>query len=566
MSFFKKQGFIIEQVRPKDYTQIKKLLIVNYVAGCGDALFVTSVIKAIKKVNPKIIIDLYGNVPSISVFQNNPDVREIFFHPKLSARYISALFDEYDEVLDTTIVKRNVRSEWVNVYDLLFEHAGVTEGEKRPYLYVSTKEKELLTREIKSRYDVDIGKEKIAIVETHASSDIRSWRVENGVELGRRLVQKGYKVFLTGQRKTNMGKEEVGIYDLFKQVDFRAALSLISFASLVVGPDSYSYHAAAAFNVPSVPIFSSFDPYNRMKYYNKCYPVYKPYKCGPCFCHTLNEDCPTKYLKEKIVPGSSVCMDSITVDEVMEVVNKAIKEDEVCILKPPIIIERDCPVCFNKAINNIIVSRKGDVYYRRCASCGLLYVDKFLPAQYTVDYLKYYERPKVLESSKRQAESIHKAILDNKLKVGSVFEVGCATGQTLKELKTKGWQVEGCEVIKFNNQPSFVHNVDFEDYTNTKKYDLIFGIQVLEHFKDTEKVLLKIKNMMHSKSILFMHTPDANKITSHADILINNQFCGEHTHLFTQKAVQTLCARIGFQIVRTTSVQSNLSLWLKIKD
>ena len=72
--------------------------------------------------------------------------------------------------------------------------------------------------------------------------------------------------------------------------------------------------------------------------------------------------------------------------------------------------------------------------------------------------------------------------------------------------------------------------------------------------------------MMHSKSILFMHTPDANKITSHADILINNQFCGEHTHLFTQKAVQTLCARIGFQIVRTTSVQSNLSLWLKIKD
>lgn len=108
----------------------------------------------------------------------------------------------------------------------------------------------------------------------------------------------------------------------------------------------------------------------------------------------------------------------------------------------------------------------------------------------------------------------HKAI--KKYFKGSIcLEIAPAQGVMTKELVgdfEKVYAVDGSENL-LNQIPSypnvFKYHSMIEDFDIDIKFDTIIMDHVLEHIKDTGKVLNKIKSLMHSKSNLIIGVPNA---------------------------------------------------------
>lgn len=375
-SIFQKLGFKVTQASPDD--NIKKILIIHHNVGCGDMLFITPAIKGLKEKYPGVRIEVYGTVPSVYMLAHNPYVDRLV--AGFPSKYILAIVDEYDEVFDTSdFIRQDIASEVTNIYDLYCRRLNVNPSTKRPIAGVSKEEKEAIKEQLLI-LGVDPEKDKIAVIQTNSTSAVRTWPLPNSAQLARELAKKGYKVIFTGTYteifqsyfSESFGDTQ-GIISLIGALDIRALIALISVSDLVVGPDSAGYHIAEALGVTNIPIFSSFDPYIRMKNYKHCYPVYKPYKCGPCFCHT--PDCPTKMNKPNLL-DVAYCMATITVDDVMKVIDKAEKGEKIEIKSPDKIFKKNCPICNSK--NKSFVSRKNNVYYHKCFDCGTIYADRFV--------------------------------------------------------------------------------------------------------------------------------------------------------------------------------------------
>jgi heptosyltransferase-2 len=101
---------------------------------------------------------------------------------------------------------------------------------------------------------------------------------------------------------------EVSVLNFSGQLTLRQLAALIARCSLYITNDSGSMHIAAALNVPLVAIFGSTDWVTTAPYSEKAIVVRKPTECAPC----LLRECPTDHR----------CMEAITVDDVIQAVDK----------------------------------------------------------------------------------------------------------------------------------------------------------------------------------------------------------------------------------------------------
>ncbi len=182
------------------------------------------------------------------------------------------------------------------------------------------------------RFFKDLNTEKKLIIGMHAGTATfknqmkRRWDKEKFGELGKIFVERDSAVVLIfggkeeGELKTFI-RDSVG--DGAYTVDntsIRETSALIKRCRLFVSADSGLMHIAASFGVPCVAIFGPTNPEWVYPYGTKYMIVRKDLPCSPCFYYSQRP------LRCKF--GDFRCIESISVDDVLEATEKLLKETE----------------------------------------------------------------------------------------------------------------------------------------------------------------------------------------------------------------------------------------------
>ena len=151
----------------------------------------------------------------------------------------------------------------------------------------------------------------------------------------------------------------------------------------------------------------------------------------------------------------------------------------------------------------------------------------------------------------------------------TLLELGLGHGYSAMEFKGKVKEytiLDGdSEIIRqFNDMyPSNgiqIIQTFFENYTSTKKFDVIIAGFVLEHVDDPLQILVKYSALLNKNGRLFITVPNGealNRRIGHAaGILPDMQALSEHDllmghkRIFTQRSINELCKTANLKVVR----------------
>ncbi len=135
--------------------------------------------------------------------------------------------------------------------------------------------------------------------------------------------------------------------------------------------------------------------------------------------------------------------------------------------------------------------------------------------EYIVSQIKRSRRTRGMtkrESCERRREWIYSRILELGIKGKSILCLGCRDDSEIEFFEKKGYKTDGIDlystkkIIKCDMSRLLHHK-----YFKKKKYDIIFGMEALEHCLNFEK-LLKAINKMCKKYCIFMGPVLGSKI------------------------------------------------------
>jgi 2-polyprenyl-3-methyl-5-hydroxy-6-metoxy-1,4-benzoquinol methylase len=132
-----------------------------------------------------------------------------------------------------------------------------------------------------------------------------------------------------------------------------------------------------------------------------------------------------------------------------------------------------------------------------------------------------------------------------------LLEVGSNIGFTLNLARSKGYDVEGCEVNKScrrfceNTYRIRAHNDLFK---LTSSYDIVIMNDVLEHFTNPLKALQKIYELLQGDGVLFIQLPNAaSKKFQHKKENWKYLSVPDHTFHFTTESLKMIANQCGFE-------------------
>ncbi len=242
---------------------------------------------------------------------------------------------------------------------------------------------------------------------------------------------------------------------------------------------------------------------------------------------------------------------------------------------------RACVVCETNQFAEEFCRLDGQDYLR-CTHCGLVYIDRLLPPDqlykaYSGDRLKSlrrritapfrrFSRAKNFQTSMQRAEKIFQFADDQVQAAGTgrkYLDIGCNKGFLLAAADARGWNVYGIELVPevirpfVNSYPQYRTHIlsqRFEDAApilGEGSFDLITGIDVIEHFEDVLGDLKRTHDLLKPGGVLVIQTPDVG-----CDRAVRDG-CGwgalkplEHLHLFNCANVKRLAERVGFRSIQ----------------
>jgi 2-polyprenyl-3-methyl-5-hydroxy-6-metoxy-1,4-benzoquinol methylase len=146
-----------------------------------------------------------------------------------------------------------------------------------------------------------------------------------------------------------------------------------------------------------------------------------------------------------------------------------------------------------------------------------------------------------------------------------VLELGCATGNFLKQLQDRGCLVTGVEPVSgaaveaqqrgFSVHIGTLESAELKD----EQFDAAFAWMVIEHLIDPRATLLELKRVIRPDGSLVFSVPNAGCWERH--LFGGSWWCYEwprHLHLFTPASLRRLLSECGYDRVRVIH-QHNLS-------
>lgn len=197
----------------------------------------------------------------------------------------------------------------------------------------------------------------------------------------------------------------------------------------------------------------------------------------------------------------------------------------------------ECVMCGSSDLRFFDRDHKGHAI-DGCRSCGI----KFMNPQYSdkdrerfySHYIGFHDEPlegpevpmrsrtRVREECKRRSIEL----IGGYVKTGRLLSVGCGDGTELGIARELGWEAEGydvdpettAEVAKRTG--AVVHCGKFEDLDpGSSLFDAVYMDQVIEHLKDPNEYLTKIKSLLRPGGALFLGMPNLTSLSNRAKTL-----------------------------------------------
>ena len=240
-----------------------------------------------------------------------------------------------------------------------------------------------------------------------------------------------------------------------------------------------------------------------------------------------------------------------------------------------------CPICRDESASfeNPIVARTTLHTFRRCKSCGMLYMswthanDKNYNSSYFFeDYKKQYGKTYLddFKNIKKQCvrrtsvvdmlyRSSHKAVTP------AVLDIGCAFGPYLDAANDAGWQVFGTDISK--EAVDYVQNAlhypaavapfpEFDPVSEfgVKNFDAVTMWYVIEHFQDLDSVLKGVSKILKNGGIFAFSTPSASGVSARFNTQSFFQNSpSDHYTLWEPGRAASILRRYGFKVCKVVS-------------
>ena len=236
-----------------------------------------------------------------------------------------------------------------------------------------------------------------------------------------------------------------------------------------------------------------------------------------------------------------------------------------------------CPVCRTMPQQpDTIISRNEDRTYRRCRTCGMVYMSfttgqdkEYTKSYFFEDYKKQYGKTyeEDFETIKKQCvrrlESI-KALQEEGANK-NYLDIGCAYGPSLSAASDLGFSPFGTDIsedavhyvkdkLHFPSSCSAFPQLDPEKEFGITKFDSISMWYVIEHFKDLDSVLKKVSEILRTGGIFAFSTPSGEGISAKSN---SEHFYtispSDHYSIWEPSRAQKILKKYGFEVVKIVS-------------
>jgi len=306
----------------------KKILFFR-TGGIGDLLFIKPIMDWMKEKYPTCHITMASGSPYVEMTSAWSCVDLAVSIPFNLIHFVKADY----HVLYEGILERNHEAEKVNAYELFAKWTNVYDqmvadnAPMFPELYdINQKTRENAVAKLN---ELGIGNEGFILIQTRASSIVRTPSYRVWVKIITALQNAGHKVVLT-DNNTHVIKINEFIDKLpNKENVFNIAgtslhiadmIETARLAKLVIGTDSALMHVAAGVDTPCLGIYGAFIGEMRLGTYPKADWVdCKDEKCVPCFSHQEGK------CSNACEDGAGKCYENLDVNVLVEKVEKLLK-------------------------------------------------------------------------------------------------------------------------------------------------------------------------------------------------------------------------------------------------
>lgn len=234
----------------------------------------------------------------------------------------------------------------------------------------------------------------------------------------------------------------------------------------------------------------------------------------------------------------------------------------------------NCPVC-QKENDDEIISRNETRTYRRCKSCGLIYIS------FSCDKEKEYKKEYFFEDYKKQYgktyqedfESIKKqglkraAVIKNiyKSKNNNLLDIGCAYGPFLKAADELGFTPYGTDIskdavdyvkkqLRYPCTTSAFPEINVDKEFGISKFNICTMWYVIEHFNNLNLVLEKVSSLVQKDGIFAFSTPSAKGISAKSN---KDNFYKisptDHFSVWEPDGANKILKKFGFKVIKIVS-------------
>jgi len=225
-----------------------------------------------------------------------------------------------------------------------------------------------------------------------------------------------------------------------------------------------------------------------------------------------------------------------------------------------------CILC--DTIDYKTIHQKNQYQYFRCLNCKLV----SLYPRPTLQMLKKYYRNYLPDNHEdiRKWEAMIRPVVTKSADLinfrsrtngKKMLDVGCGHGFLLKEMKSRGWDVEGLEVSQTGREYA-LRNWNIPIYSEplenlglpASTFDVVTLLYVIEHIFDPLSLLSEINQVLKPKGLILLRWPQTTPVVKILGPLSNKldlYHTPYHLYDFSPKTIEKMLFLAGFKSVKT---------------
>ena len=202
-----------------------------------------------------------------------------------------------------------------------------------------------------------------------------------------------------------------------------------------------------------------------------------------------------------------------------------------------------CPVCGKiPSQPDEVISRNETRTYRRCSTCGMIYMafttiedKKYQKAYFFEEYKKQYGKTYEEDFDSIKAQGMRRAAMIKSLfgtadagTEKTLFDIGCAYGPFLAAASDSSFNPFGTDIsddavsyvqkkLTYPAVCSAFPEIDTAEEFGIAQFDVVTMWYVIEHFKDLGRVLRKVSALVRKGGVFAFSTPSGEGISAVSD-------------------------------------------------